>query len=115
MDAYVGAQRAGSGRARLSGDGTWCVRLWRQCVLHKTINMSLEICMNVFKMSIFHLKYVQFRTGRKFSQNVNMSFEICVKVLHLIQNFHISFEICTTVVVSCVDPSKILTFHLKYM
>ena len=45
--------------------------------------------MNVFKMLIFHLKYVQFRTGRKLNQNVNISFEICVKVFHLIQNVNI--------------------------
>ena len=115
MDAYVGAQRACSGRARLGGDGKWCSRRGRQCVLHKTINMSLEICINVFKMSIFHLKYVQFRVARKFSQNVNISFEIYVKVFHLIQNVNISFEICTTVAGSCVGPSKMSIFHLKYL
>ena len=115
MDADVGAQRACSGRARLGGDGKLCSRIGRQCVLHKTINMSLEICMNVFKMLIFHLKYVQFRTGRKFSQNVNISFEICVKVFHLIQNFNISLEICTTVAGSCVCHSNMSIFHWRYV
>ena len=62
-----------SGPTRLGGDGKWCSRKGRECVLHKTINMSLEICINVYTMSIFHLKYKQFRTGRKFSKNVNMS------------------------------------------
>ena len=71
--------------------------------------------MNVLKMSIFHLKYVQFRTGRKFIQNVNISCEICVKVFHLIQNVNISLEICTTVAGSCVGPSKMSIFHLKYV
>ena len=55
----------------------------------------------------------QFRTGRKSSQNVKISLEICVKVLHLIQNCKISYEICTTVDGSCLDPSKMSIFHLK--
>ena len=66
-------------------------------------------------MSICHWKYKHFRTVRKFSQNVNMSLEICVKVLHLIKHVNISFEICTTVVGSCVGPSKMLIFHWKYV
>ena len=40
---------------------------------------------------------MQFRTVRKFSQNVIISFEICVKVFHLMNNVNISFEICTNV------------------
>ena len=87
-----------SGPARLGGYGKWCSRIRRECVLHKTINISLEICINVYTMSIFHLKYKQFRTGRKFNQNVKISLEICVKVFHLINNVNISFEICTIVV-----------------
>ena len=66
-------------------------------------------------MSIFQWKYKQFRTGRKFSQTVNISFEICVKVFHLIQNVNISFEICTIVDGSCVGPSKMSIVHLKYV
>ena len=104
-----------SGPARLGGDGKWCSRPRRECVLHKTTNMSLEICINMYTMSILHWKYKQFRTGRNFCQNVNMSLEICVKVFHLIKNFNISFEICTTVDGSCVGPSKMLIFHLKYV
>ena len=45
-----------SGPARLGGDGKWCSRLGLEFVLHKTINISLEICINVYTMSIFHLK-----------------------------------------------------------
>ena len=95
-----------AGGAWLGGDGKWSSRIGRECALHKTINISLEICINVYTMSICHWKYKQFRTGRKFCQNVNMSLEICVKVFHLIQNVNISFEICTTVAGSCVGPSK---------
>ena len=112
MDAHVGAQRACSGRAR---HGKWCSRLRRQCVLQKTNNIALEICINVYKMSIFHLKYVQLRFAREFCQNVNISLKIYVKVLHMIQNFNIAFEICTTVVGSCVDPSNMSIFHWKYV
>ena len=115
MDAYVGVQRAGSGGAWLGGDGKWCYRMGRQCVLHKTINISFEICINVYTISIFHLKYKQFRTVRKFNQNANISLELCVKVLHLIKHVNISFEICTIVVGSCVGPSKMSIFHLKYV
>ena len=79
-----------SGPARLGGDGKWCYRIGRDCILHKTIIIPLEICIIVYTMSIFHWKYKQFRTGRKFSQNVNIAFEICVKVFHLIQNVNIS-------------------------
>ena len=66
-------------------------------------------------MSTFHLKYKQFRPGRKFCQNVNSSCELCVKVFHPIPNVNISIEICTTVAGSCVGPSKMLIFHLKYI
>ena len=66
-------------------------------------------------MSIFHLKYKQFRTVRKFIQNINIAFEICVKVLHMIKHVNISFEICTIVVGSCADPSNMSTFHWKYV
>ena len=104
-----------SGPARLGGDGKLCFRIGRDCVLHKTTNNSFEVCINVYTMSIFHLKYKQFRTGRKFCQNVNMSFEICVKVFHIIKNCNILFEICTTVVGSCVGPSKTSILHLKYV
>ena len=83
MDAYVGVQRAGSGGAWLGGDGKWCSCLRRECVLHKTINSSLEICINVYKMSIFPKKYVQLRVARKLCQNVNSSFEIYVNVFQL--------------------------------
>ena len=115
MDAYVVAQRACSGRARLGGDGKWCSRIGRQCVLHKTINISFEICINVYKMSICHWKYVQFCVARKFSQNVNISLKICGNVLHLIQHVNISLEICTAVVRSCVDPSNMSICHWKYV
>ena len=97
MDAYVGVQRAGSGGAWLGGDGKWYSRGGRDCVLHKTIKMSLEICINVYTMLIFHWKYKQLCTVRKFNQNADISFEICVKVFHLIKQFNISFEICTIV------------------
>ena len=43
-----------SGPARLGGDGKWCSRLRRECVLHKTINISCEIFINVCTMLIFH-------------------------------------------------------------
>ena len=115
MDAYVWAQRACSGRARLGGDGKWCSRPGRQCVLHKTINIAFEICINVSKMPIFHLKYVQFRPGRKSGQNVNSSLELCVNVFPLIQNVNIAFEICAIVFGSCADHSKMSIFHLKYV
>ena len=36
------------------GYGNWCSRPGRQYVLHNIINISLEICINVFNMSIFH-------------------------------------------------------------
>ena len=104
-----------SGPARLGGDGKWWYRIGRECVLHKTTNMSCEICINVCTISIFHWKYNQFQRGRTFSQNVNSSLEICVKVFHLIQNVNISFEICTIVAWSCVGPSKMLILHLKYV
>ena len=103
------------GPARLVGQGTLCSRIGRECVLHKTTNISFEICINVYTISIFQLKYKQFRTGRKFNQNVNISFDICVKVFHLIQNVNISYETCTTVVGSCVGLSKMLLFHWKYV
>ena len=74
-----------NGPARLGGDGKWCPRIGRECVLHKTINISLEICINVYTMLILHWKYAQFRTGRKLCQNVSISFEICVKVLHIVK------------------------------
>ena len=104
-----------SGPARLGGDGQWWSHLGRECVLHKTTNMSLEIFINVYTMSILHLKYYKFRTGRKLCQNVSISFEICVKVLHLIQHVNISLEIWTTVAGSCVGLSKMLRFHWKYV
>ena len=47
-----------SGPARLGGHGKLCYRIGRECVLHETTNISLEICINVYKMSIFHWKYV---------------------------------------------------------
>ena len=115
MELMWGRSGPAAGGAWFGGNGKWCSRLGRQCVLHNTINISLEFFMNVFKMSICHLKYVQFRTGRKFSQNVNISFEICVKVFHLINNVNISLEICTIVVGSCADPSNMSIFHLKYV
>ena len=104
----------------------------RQCVLHKTINVSFEICIHVYTMSMFHWKYKQFRRVRKFNQDVNISLEIYVKMLHLINHvnisleicakaFHlikhvnVSLEICTIVVGSCADPSKMLIFHCKYL
>ena len=65
--SYVGAQRAGSGGAWLGGDGKWCCRRGRQCVLHETINISFKICINVYKLSIVQWKFNQFRTGRKFN------------------------------------------------
>ena len=104
-----------SGPARLGGDGKWWSRWGRECVLHKTTNISLELFINVYTMLTFLWKYKQFRTGRKFCQNVNISLEICVKVLHLIQNVNISLEICTTVAGSCVGPSKMSIFHWKYV
>ena len=113
--SHVGAQRAGSGGAWLGGDGKWCSRIGRECALHKTINISFEIFINVYKLSIFHWKYKQFRTVRKFYQNVNISLEISLKIFHLIQNVNISFEIYTIAVGSCADPSKISIFHLKYV
>ena len=115
MEPMWGRSGPVAGGAWLGGDGKWCSRLWRHCVLHKTTNISFEICINVYTMSIFQWKCQQFRTVRKFSQNVKISLEIYVKVLHLINNVNISFEICTIVVGSCVDPSKMLIFHLKYV
>ena len=104
-----------AGGAWLGGDGKWCSRIGRECALHKTINIALEICINVYTMSIFNSKYKPFRTVRKFTQNVNITLEICVKVLHLIKNVNISFEICTIVGGSCADHSKMSIFHLKYV
>ena len=115
MDPMWGRSGPVAGGAWLGGHGNWCSRLGRQCVLHKNINISCEICINVFKMSIFHLKYVQLCVARKFCQNVNISLEIYVKVFHLIQNVNISLEICASVVGSCADHSEMLIFHWKYV
>ena len=95
----------------LGGHGKLCFRIRRQCVLHKNINISFEICINVFKILIFHLKYMQFCSGYTLFQNVNISFEICVNVFtadsqysyfiwNMWKSFHnvnISFEICVNV------------------
>ena len=40
---------------------------------------------------------MEFCTGYKLLQNVNISLEICVNVFQLIQNVNISFEICVNV------------------
>ena len=53
--------------------------------------------MFLFKITIFHLKYVQFCWGYKSLQNVNISFEICVNVFQRIQNVNISLEMCVNV------------------
>ena len=95
MDPMWGRSGPVAGGAWLGGHGKLCSRLRRHCVLHKTINISLEICINVLNMSIFHWKYVQFTTGRKFSKNVNMSLEICAK--------------------SVTSDQQMLIFHLKYV
>ena len=66
-------------------------------------------------MSIFHLKYVQFSSGYKSFQNVNISFEIGSNVLPLIQNVNISLEICANVSGLCAGFLELLIVHLKYV
>ena len=70
--------------------------------------------MNVYTMSIFHLKYKQFRMVRKFNHDVNISLEICVTVFHLIKNVNISLDFVQLLLVVC-STSKMSIFHWKYV
>ena len=58
---------------------------------------------------------MQFCTGYKYLQNVNISFDICVNVFQLMQHVNISFEICANVLGMCADSFKMLIFHWKYV
>ena len=44
-------------------------------------------------MLIFHWKCKQFRTVRKFNQNVTISLEICVNIVQLMENFNNSLAL----------------------